>query len=47
MLFLIYADMMMMEVLENVEDGIRVDGELIKDVIYADDQRMVSNTDTG
>src|SRR6476619_6369146 len=38
LLFSIYAKMMMKEALENVEEGIRVGGELIKDVKYADDQ---------
>src|SRR6476469_1889605 len=38
LLFSIYAEMMMKEALENVEEGIRVGGELIKDVKYADDQ---------
>src|SRR6476469_10547719 len=40
LLFSIYAKMMMKEVLENVEEGIRVGGELIKD-----DQGMVANTE--
>src|SRR6476469_436217 len=39
--------MMMQEALENVEEGIRVGGELIKDVKYADDQGMVANTEAG
>src|SRR6476619_6464806 len=39
--------MMMKEALENVEDGIRVGGDLIKDVKYADDQGMVANTEAG
>src|SRR6476661_703462 len=43
-LFSIYTEMMMKEALENVEEGIRVGGELIKDVKYADDQGMVANT---
>src|SRR6478609_3098796 len=38
LLFSICAKMMMKEALENVEEGIRVVGELIKDVKYADDQ---------
>ena len=41
------AKMMMKEALENVEEGIRVGGELIKDVKYADDQGMVANTKAG
>src|SRR6476469_4330775 len=47
LLFSIYAEMMTKEALENVEEGIRVDGELIKDVKYADDQGMVANTEAG
>ena len=46
-LFSIYAGMMTKEALENVEEGIRVGGELIKDVKYADDQGMVVNTEAG
>src|SRR6476661_5361054 len=39
--------MMMKEAIENVEERIRVGGELIKDVKYADDQGMVDNTEAG
>src|SRR6476469_5566235 len=42
LLFSIYAEMMMKEALENVEEGIRVGGELINDVKYADDQGMIA-----
>src|SRR6478609_276624 len=47
LLFSIYAEMTMKEALENVEEGIRVGGELIKDMKYADDQGMVANMETG
>src|SRR6478609_8805415 len=47
LLFSIYAEMMMKEALENVEKGIRVGGELIKDVKYTDDQGMVATTEAG
>src|SRR6476619_61686 len=47
LLFSIYAEMMTKEALENVEEGIRVGGELIMDVKYADDQGMVANTEAG
>src|SRR6478609_5982025 len=47
LLFSIYAKMMMKEALENMEKGIRVGGELIKDVKYADDQGMVAITESG
>ena len=33
----IYAEIMIMEALENVAEGVKVGGELIKDVKYADD----------
>src|SRR6476469_5857633 len=43
-LFSIYAEVTMMEALKNVEEEIRVGGELIKDAKYADDEGMVANT---
>ena len=46
LLFTIYTEMMMKEALENVEEGIRVSGDIIKDVKYADDQGMVANAET-
>src|SRR6476619_2621396 len=46
LLFTIYAELIMKEALENVEEGIRVGGG-IKDMKYADDQGMVANTDAG
>ena len=39
--------MMMKKALENVEERIRVGGEVIKDVKYADDQGLVANTEAG
>src|SRR6476469_2982939 len=47
LLFSIYVETMMKEALENVEEGIRVGSELIKDVKYADEQGMVVNTEAG
>src|SRR6476469_2917485 len=47
LLFSIYAETMMKEALENVEEGIRVGGELIKYVKYADDEGMVANMEAG
>ena len=46
LLFSIYAEMMLNEALENVEEGIRVGGG-IKDMKYADDQGMVANMEAG
>ena len=37
----------MKEAIENVEEGIRVGGKLIKDVKYADDQGRVANMEAG
>ena len=41
LLFSIYAEIVMKGALENVEEGIRVGGELIKDVKYADDEEYL------
>ena len=47
LLFSIYAEMMMIEAMEDVEEGVRVGGELLKDVKFADDQGMVAQTQKG
>src|SRR3981189_2535758 len=47
LLFSIYTEMMMKEVLEGVEEGIRVGGELISDIRFADDQAMVASSEVG
>ena len=39
--------MMMIEAMEDVEEGVRVGGELLKDVKFADDQGMVAQTEKG
>src|SRR5207245_2071883 len=39
--------MMMVEALECTEEGVRVGGELISDVRYADDQGMVASSEIG
>ena len=39
--------MMMIEALEDIEEGVRVGGELVKDVKFADDQGMVASTEIG
>src|SRR3990170_4212832 len=46
LLFLIYAEMMMVEALVGVEEGIRVGGELISDVRFADDQGMIASSES-
>ena len=43
----IYAEAMMIETLEENEEGVMVGGELIPDVRFADDQGMISNSEGG
>ena len=45
LLFSIYAEVMIIEALENVEK--LVGGQLVSDVRFADDQGMVSSTERG
>jgi hypothetical protein len=47
LLFAIYAEKMMIEAMENVKDGVKVGGQLLKDVRFADDQGMVAGTMKG
>jgi hypothetical protein len=47
LLFSIYAEMMVGEALDGMEEGIKVGGRLIKDVRFADDQGMVASTEEG
>jgi hypothetical protein len=44
LLFSIYAEAMMLEAMEGIEEGVRVGGKLIRDVRFADDQGMVAST---
>ena len=46
-LFNIYAEAMMKESLEDLEDGIKVGGELVKTVRFADDKAVVCSTKEG
>src|SRR6218665_2304268 len=41
-LFLMYSEMMMIGAMEEIEDGIKVSGKLVKDIRFADDQRMTA-----
>ena len=43
----ICAEMMMIEATEDVKEGVRVGGELLKDVKFADDQGMVAKKEKG
>jgi len=45
LLFFIYAQTMMIEEMENMDEGIVVGGQLISDVRFADDQGMVASTE--
>src|SRR6266516_1762439 len=47
MLFSIYAEVMMMEALEDMNEGVKVGGQLVSDVRFADDQGMVASTESG
>src|SRR6218665_1113578 len=46
-LFLIYSEMMMIDALEEIEEGIKVGGKIVKDVRFADDQGMVAGSEGG
>src|SRR6266853_5658664 len=47
LLFSIYAEMMMIDAMEEIDEGMRVGGELLKDIRFADDQAMVASTEEG
>ena len=46
-LFSIYAEMMMIEALDGIEEGVLVGGVLLKDIKFADDQAMVASSEDG
>src|SRR6218665_1727726 len=46
-LFLIYSEMMMIDAMEEIEEGTKVGGKLMKDVRFADDQGMVAAAEGG
>ena len=47
LLFTVYAEMMMVEAMEDIEEGIKVGGKWLKDVRFADDQAMVASSELG
>ena len=47
LLFTLYAEAMMIEAMEGVDEGIKVGGKLLQDVRFADDQGMVADTENG
>src|SRR5215469_10899923 len=47
LLFSIYAESMMTDAIDNIDDGVLIGGRMLKDVRFADDQAMVSNSSEG
>ncbi len=47
LLLSIYAEVMRIEALETIEEGILVGGQMVSDVRFVDDQGMVSSTEWG
>jgi hypothetical protein len=47
LLFAIYAEKMMIEAMANVEEGVTIGGQLLKDTRFADDQGMIAATQKG
>src|SRR5580698_10282718 len=47
LLFSIYAEKMMIEAIEDIDEGVNVGGNLVKDVKFADDQGMVASSEQG
>ena len=47
LLFSLYVEMMNTEAMENINEGVKVGGQLLKDVRFADDQGMVASTEAG
>ena len=47
LLFNIYAEAMMAEAMEGIEEGIKIGGNLLKDVRFADDQGMIAGSEAG
>src|SRR5579862_6053758 len=47
LLFSIYAEKMMIEAMEDIDEGVNVGEKLVKDVKFADDQRMVASSEQG
>src|SRR6218665_941895 len=46
-IFLIYSEMMMLDAMEEIEEGIKVGRKLVKDVRFADDQGMTAASEGG
>ena len=46
-LFSLYTEMMMLEALENIDEGVKIGGRSLSDIRFADDQAMISGTQKG
>ena len=40
----LYTEMMMLEALENIDEGVKMGGRSLSDIRFADDQAMMSGT---
>src|SRR5687768_15073008 len=47
LLFNIYAEAMMAEAMEGIDEGINIGGNLLNDVRFADDQGMIASSEAG
>ena len=47
LLFSIYAEMMMIEVMDDIERGVKLAGQLVNDVKFAADKGMVASSERG
>jgi hypothetical protein len=47
LLFNIFAETMMTEAMEGIEEGVKIGGNLVKDIRFADDQGMIASTEKG
>ena len=45
LLFTVYAEMLMVEAMEGIVEGLKVGGKWLKDVRFADDQAMVASSE--
>ena len=47
LLFSLYAEAVVKEALADVDEGVKVGGELLKDIRFADDQAMTADSNQG
>ena len=46
-LFSLYAETMIVEAFQDIDEGVKVGGRALRDIRYADDQTMMSSTENG